>query len=193
MPFFHMGNNKIVIPIPTSIPTSNRMNSNKLILPATILLGFIILGSFYYANEVNKQRSTEMQQQIAIQKNEADQAKMGQDKEQQLQQDKDCQRQGEVMTKNIGASNNDGQNGIKLSVYRIFYSQSLNECLIAYEIDSPQDLTQPKNVEKTIYYFAIRDSITYKPIFEKTFFGFDRSVFRYMSAGDFDVIINQYE
>lgn len=39
---------------------------NKLSLPATILIASIILGSFYYASQVNKQRSIEKQQQIEL-------------------------------------------------------------------------------------------------------------------------------
>lgn len=39
---------------------------NKLSLPAVILLGCIIIGGFYYASEVNKQKSIENQQQIKI-------------------------------------------------------------------------------------------------------------------------------
>lgn len=37
---------------------------NKLSLPATILIGSIILGGFYYASEANKQSSIERQQQV---------------------------------------------------------------------------------------------------------------------------------
>lgn len=39
---------------------------NKLSLPAVILIASIILGGFYYASQVNKQRSIEKQQQIKI-------------------------------------------------------------------------------------------------------------------------------
>jgi hypothetical protein len=41
---------------------------NKLLLPAVILIASIILGGFYYAGEVNKQRFIEKQQQIKIEK-----------------------------------------------------------------------------------------------------------------------------
>ncbi len=40
---------------------------NKLSLPATILIGSVILGSFYYASQVNKQNSIEKQQRMEIQ------------------------------------------------------------------------------------------------------------------------------
>ncbi len=64
------------------------MDKTKLILPITILLVSIILGSFYYASQVNKQKSIEKQQQIDLQaKTEADKIKAEQDKaDQQLKQ-----------------------------------------------------------------------------------------------------------
>lgn len=40
---------------------------NKLTLPATILIASIILGGFYYASQVNKQKSIERQQEIKLQ------------------------------------------------------------------------------------------------------------------------------
>lgn len=40
---------------------------NKLSLPAVILIASVILGGFYYASQVNKQRSIERQQQIKLQ------------------------------------------------------------------------------------------------------------------------------
>lgn len=39
---------------------------NKLSLPATILIASIILGGFYYASEVSKQKSIERQQEIKL-------------------------------------------------------------------------------------------------------------------------------
>ncbi len=36
------------------------MKENKLVLPVSILLGCIILGSFYYASEVNRQKQTDI-------------------------------------------------------------------------------------------------------------------------------------
>ena len=40
---------------------------NKLSLPATILIASIILGGFFYAIQINKQKSIEKQQQIDLQ------------------------------------------------------------------------------------------------------------------------------
>ena len=42
------------------------MDKNKLVLPISILLGCIILGGFYYVNQLNKQKSIERQQQIEL-------------------------------------------------------------------------------------------------------------------------------
>ena len=39
---------------------------NKLTLPATILIASLVLGGFYYANQINKQNSIERQQQIKL-------------------------------------------------------------------------------------------------------------------------------
>lgn len=44
------------------------MNKTKnLLMPAVILIAVVILGGFYYASEVNKQRSIERQQEIKLQ------------------------------------------------------------------------------------------------------------------------------
>ena len=39
---------------------------NKLSVPATIIIGCLILGGFYYLSEANKQKSIERQQQMKI-------------------------------------------------------------------------------------------------------------------------------
>jgi len=39
---------------------------NKLSLPAVILIASIVLGGFYYASQINKQRSIERQQEIKM-------------------------------------------------------------------------------------------------------------------------------
>lgn len=41
-------------------------NVNKLSLPTTILIASILLGGFYYASQLSKQKSIEKQQQIEI-------------------------------------------------------------------------------------------------------------------------------
>lgn len=53
----------------------NLTKLNKLSLPATILIASIVLGGFYYASEVNKQKSIEKQQlKVQQAKEEAKQA-----------------------------------------------------------------------------------------------------------------------
>lgn len=42
-------------------------NINKLSMPATILIGCLILGGFYYFTQISKQKSIEKQQQIELQ------------------------------------------------------------------------------------------------------------------------------
>lgn len=68
------------------------MKNIKLTLPVTILLGCIILGGFFYASQVNKQKSIERQQQIELRsKVEADQVKVEQDKKEYIvKRKKDC-------------------------------------------------------------------------------------------------------
>jgi len=46
---------------------------NKLILPATIIVTSLILGGFFYASQVNKQKSIEGQQQVKIEQEKQDQ------------------------------------------------------------------------------------------------------------------------
>jgi len=64
----------------------------KLVLPASILLGCVILGSFFYASQISKQESIERQQQIDLQgKKEAEQIKAEQDKKEYIvKRKKDC-------------------------------------------------------------------------------------------------------
>ena len=42
-------------------------NINKLLLPATVLIGCVILGGFYYLSQVSKQNSIEKQQKVELQ------------------------------------------------------------------------------------------------------------------------------
>ncbi|OGH80894.1 MAG: hypothetical protein A3I29_00640 [Candidatus Magasanikbacteria bacterium RIFCSPLOWO2_02_FULL_44_11] len=46
---------------------------NKISLPATIIIASLVLGGFYYASEINKQKSIERQQQIKIDQEKQDQ------------------------------------------------------------------------------------------------------------------------
>ena len=47
---------------------------NRLSLPATILMASLVLGGFFYASQISKQKSIEKQQQIELQAKKADEA-----------------------------------------------------------------------------------------------------------------------
>lgn len=107
------------------------MDKNKLVLPIGILLGCIILGGFFYASQINKQKSIEKQQQIELQaKAEADQAQKEAD---QVKADKD--------TADATFSNNlKCQTLLKdlkqrwNNVVGIYYSSLLNTCIVKYTV-----------------------------------------------------------
>ena len=48
------------------------MEKDKLILPITIIVAVLILGGFYYATQVSKQRSIEKQQQLELSEKEVE-------------------------------------------------------------------------------------------------------------------------
>ena len=48
---------------------------NKLSLPVVILIASLVIGGFYYASEVNKQKSIERQQQVKIEQEKQEQLK----------------------------------------------------------------------------------------------------------------------
>ena len=61
------------------------MKKDKLVLPVSVLLGCIILGSFLYASQLSKQKSIERQQQIEIEQDKTMlQLKAEQEKQDQL-------------------------------------------------------------------------------------------------------------
>jgi len=49
-------------------------NLNKLSLPTTIIVASLVLGSFFYATQVSKQRSIERQQDLSLQADSQQQA-----------------------------------------------------------------------------------------------------------------------
>lgn len=60
---------------------------NKLSLPIVILIASLVIGGFYYASEVNKQRSIERQQEIKLRDDRrAEEAKAEQEKQEQLKE-----------------------------------------------------------------------------------------------------------
>lgn len=74
------------------------MDKNKLILPISILLGSMILGGFYYASQISKQRSIEKQQQIELQ-NRAEADNIKREQEQLAEEEKQEQEKKEYIVK----------------------------------------------------------------------------------------------
>lgn len=112
------------------------MNKDKTVLPITILLASIILGGFYYASQVNKQRSIEKQQQIELQaKIEAEQVKAEQSRA--VLQAKTEQNKREYIAKrkiecyDIGQKERENWNNINGSTY----NEDRDTCIIVYTTD----------------------------------------------------------
>lgn len=51
----------------------NIMDFNKLIIPVSIIIGSLVIGGFFYAIQVNKQESIEMQQRLELQSKQTQQ------------------------------------------------------------------------------------------------------------------------
>jgi len=93
------------------------MKKIKLSLSVTILLATIILGGFYYATQISKQRSIEKQQRVEIEQNQQERLEKQQTKEDSEQAlntcianaeenyskrwDKECKRLGKLTSKCI--------------------------------------------------------------------------------------------
>lgn len=59
--------------------------NNKIIIPISILLASIILGGFFYASQINKQRSIERQQEMKIAEDRrVEEAKQAQEKKEYI-------------------------------------------------------------------------------------------------------------
>ncbi|MBU1031954.1 hypothetical protein KKE03_03475 [Patescibacteria group bacterium] len=63
---------------------------NKLSLPTVILIASLVIGGFYYASEVNKQKSIERQQEMKIQEEKTKTDQIKQEQEQTAKQLQDC-------------------------------------------------------------------------------------------------------
>jgi len=94
----------------------------KLLLPVTILLASIVLGGSYYMVQVNKQKSTEKQQQV------------------QLQEDRRIEEVRVEKEKADGIFNDSVRCKILLNdlkqrwnnIIGIYYSESQNTCIVQY-------------------------------------------------------------
>lgn len=99
------------------------MDKNKLILPITILLASLILGGFYYASEINKQKSIERQQILKqaedkrIEEVKAEQEK----KEYIVKRKKDCYEIEQAERKTF--NNTDSS----------FYNEERDICVVRYK------------------------------------------------------------
>ena len=109
------------------------MDKNRLVLSVTILLASIILGGFYYASQVNKQKSIERQQQIKIQaKTETNRVKTEIDRAEAYKEaEKD--EANEIFSNNLKC-----QTLLKdlrqrwNNVVGIYYSEWQNTCIVKY-------------------------------------------------------------
>lgn len=100
---------------------------NKLILPATILLASLILGGFFYAIQVNKQRSIERQQEIKLQEDrKIEEAKAEQEKKEYI-----AKRKNECY--DLYERERDKWNNVK----DFSYSEVRDVCIIKYKSDEP--------------------------------------------------------
>lgn len=119
------------------------MDKNKLVLPISILLGCIILGGFFYASQIIKQRSIERQQRDELQaKMEADKTKADADQASEtFSNNLKCQ----TLLRDLKQKWN--------NVTGIYYSEGQNTCVVKYTekgetkeaaVESMQDTTAPK-------------------------------------------------
>ncbi|MDP1706447.1 MAG: hypothetical protein Q8L36_01340 [bacterium] len=119
---------------------------NKLSLPVVILIASIILGGFFYASQLSKQKSIEKQRQIELQaKTEADQAKAEQDrKEYVVKRTKDCYDYETSERKKF--NNVDGSR----------YLEEKDICIVRYKTDEYKgvDCTKVKGIIDTPSLFA---------------------------------------
>lgn len=98
------------------------MDKNRLILPIAILIASIILGGFFYASQLNKQKSIERQQEIKLQ----DDKRVAKEKAEQDKTDKTfinnlkCQ----TLLKDLKQRWD--------NVVGIYYSELENTCIVKY-------------------------------------------------------------
>lgn len=98
------------------------MEKNKFILSITILMASIILGGFFYASQINKQRSIERQQEIKLQADrQVEEAKIEKDKADEIfSNNLKCQ----TLLKDLRQRWN--------NVVGIYYSEWQNTCIVKY-------------------------------------------------------------
>lgn len=111
---------------------------NKLSLPAVILIASIILGGFYYASQVSKQRSIEKQQEIKLQEDrrveeaKAEQAKRVEEaKAEQAKKEYIAKRKNECY--NIYLQERKNWNNVE----DFSYSEARDVCTVQYKSNEP--------------------------------------------------------
>lgn len=104
---------------------------NKLSLSATILIGCVILGGFYYISQISKQNSIEKQQQIEL-KAKADQAQILLEREDEIiSQKAECAKDAEGVAvnaycKEVGCSKTESFTG---KYFTKDYDSAYSRCL----------------------------------------------------------------
>jgi len=125
----------------------------RFIIPSSILLGCVILGGFFYASQINKQKSIEKQKQMDLvvqqdelkAKEEAAQLKVEQDKKEYIvKRKKDCydlENSEREKWSNVVDSN---------------YSETEDICIVRYkDLEPKSDLEcDEKYPTSTIYFLA---------------------------------------
>lgn len=111
---------------------------NKLSLPITIIVASLILGGFYYASQVNKQKSIEQQQEIKLQQEQ---------KEYVAKRKGDCY---EVYEKERDKWNN---------VESSFYNKEKDVCEINYENSNYNEIVCEEKLET---YYDYKNDTEYK-------------------------------
>ena len=105
---------------------------NKLSLPVVILIASVILGGFYYASQVNKQRSIERQQEIKIvEERRTEEAKAEQVKKEYIAKRKnECYSIYEKESSNGSGqwSEYDEENDVCLVSYREIDESKVDKC-----------------------------------------------------------------
>lgn len=130
---------------------------NSLSLPATILIGCIILGGFYYFTQIKKQNSIERQQQ----------AELTEKKEQQKRDFSANQKESCLNIYKQESSKWNNTNGWR-------YDETEDTCYIQYK-QNPKKTTEEcdamyKGEDGKVYSWAITDwLLCYDNLFEKTF------------------------
>lgn len=102
---------------------------NKLSLPAVILIASVILGGFYYASQVAKQKSIEKQQGIKLQEDR----RIEETKAEQAKKEYVVKRKNECYDIYL----QERKNGDSVTGFR--YNEVRDVCLVRYRSDKPAE------------------------------------------------------